>query len=244
MGLSTDPSKSKYREVLCHNHMGRKLMNMNSLEAEEIRSYRESLGMSVQELSDKVGVSVSAVIDWENGTKDVPALKVGALRKALEMDDESMPEFGHGALLRQLGRLAKQRREELGLGRVPFAKEAGMGSDKTVVEFEFGRRLMSGTNQRKIEKALGWRLGVIEDVMRMVDRKASTITMEEVDAEDSLHLAAQGGIRGLALVSNEDLIAELSRRLKMVPAPMQARDAKDMFGLAASMNTEHLEDED
>lgn len=152
-------------------------------------------------------------------------------------------EFGPEALLRQLGRLAKQRREEIGIGRVPFAKEAGLGSDKTIVDFEFGRRLMNGTNQRKVEKALGWRLGVIDDVMRMVDRKASDIRMEELDAEDSLYLAAQGGL-GLALVSNEDLIEELKRRLAKVPAPFQNRDPQNMYGLAASTNSEHLEDED
>jgi hypothetical protein len=103
---------------------------------------------------------------------------------------------------------------------------------------------MSGTNQRKLEKALGWRLGVIEDVMRMVNRKATSIEMEELDAEDSLFLAAQAGIKALSLVSNEDLIEELRRRLENAPAPMQQRDAQHMFGLAASTNAEHLEDED
>jgi len=218
-------------------------MSMDSLGANEISSYRESLGMSVQELADKVGVSMSAIVEWENGTKDVPKGKVAAVRKALDMNGETVPEFGYGALLRQLGRLAKQRREEIGLGRPSFAKEAGMGSDKTVVQFEFGRVLPSGTNQRRLEKALGWRLGVIEDIMRMVDRKASTITMEEVDAEDSLHIAAQGGIKGASLLTNEELIAELTRRLALIPSPMEAR-VQDMFGLAASTNAEHLEEDE
>lgn len=152
-------------------------------------------------------------------------------------------DFGPEALLRQLGRLGKQRREELGIGRVAFAKEAGLGSDKTIVDFEFGRRLMNGTNQRKVERALGWRLGAIDDVMRMVDTKASSITMESVDAEDSLHLAAQGGL-GLALVSNEDLIEELKRRLSKVPAPFGNKDPQNLYGLAANTNSEHLEDEE
>lgn len=152
-------------------------------------------------------------------------------------------EFGTAARLRQLGRLAKQRREEIGLGRVPFAKEAGLGSDKTIADFEFGRRLMNGTNQRKVERALGWRLGVIDDVMHMLDTRAASITMESLDAEDSLHIAAQKG-PGLALVSNEDLLSELARRLGVSPAPMQITDTQNLYGLAASTNTEHLEDED
>jgi len=218
-------------------------MNMNSLDSNEIRSHRLSLGMSVQELADKAGVKMSTVMEWENGTKDVPQGKVASVRKALDMNGESVPEFGHGALLRQLGRLAKQRREEIGLGRPSFAKEAGMGSDKTITQFEFGRVLPSGTNQRRMEKALGWRLGVIEDIMRMVDRKASEITMEEVDAEDSLHIAAQGGIKSASLLTNAELIEELTRRLSQVPSPMEAR-VRDMFGLAASTNAEHLEEDE
>jgi DNA-binding XRE family transcriptional regulator len=234
---------------------------MSSLNPDEIRSFRERWMMTREDLAEKVGVSVHTVTAWEKGTVAVPQGKVGLVRKALDMGEPvqseapssgapvgfgpaSRSEFGQAALLRQLGRLAKQRREEIGIGRVPLAKEAGMGSDKTIAEFEFGRRLMSGTNQRKLEKALGWRLGVIEDVMRMVNRKATSIEMEELDAEDSLFLAAQAGIKALSLVSNEDLIEELRRRLENAPAPMQQRDAQHMFGLAASTNAEHLEDED
>lgn len=218
-------------------------MSMNSVDPDEIRSNRESLGMSVQELAGQVGVSVKTVVEWEDGTSAVPQGKVDAVRKALDMNGESVPEFGSAALLRQLGRLAKQRREEIGMGRPSFAKEAGMGSDKTIAQFEFGRVLPSGTNQRRLEKALGWRLGIIEDMMRMVDRKASTITMEEVDAEDSQFIAAQGGIKGAALLTNAELIEELTRRLSQVPSPMEAR-VRDMFGLAASTNAEHLEGEE
>jgi DNA-binding XRE family transcriptional regulator len=235
---------------------------MSSLNPDEIRSFRERWMMTREDLAEKVGVSVHTVTAWEKGTVAVPQGKVGAVRKALDMGDPaqvetpstgapvsgfgpaSRAEFGQAALLRQLGRLAKQRREEIGIGRVPLAKEAGMGSDKTIAEFEFGRRLMSGTNQRKLEKALGWRLGVIEDVMRMVNRKATSIEMEELDAEDSLFMAAQAGIKALSLVSNEDLIEELRRRLENAPAPMQQRDPQHMYGLAASTNTEHLEGED
>jgi DNA-binding transcriptional regulator YiaG len=214
------------------------------IDPEEIRSHLEMWSMSRQELAEKVGVPVKTITEWEQGVTPVPLGKVGAVRKALDMGSESQPEFGPDALLRQLGRLAKQRREEIGMGRPAFAKEAGLGSDSTVRDFDFGRRLPSGASQRKLERALGWRLGVIDDFMRMVDRKASTITMEELDAEDSLYLDAQGSIKGLALVSNEDLIEELRRRLEKAPAPMQNKDVQNMFGLAASTNVEHLEDED
>ena len=222
-------------------------MNMSSIDPEEIRSQREQWMMSRETMAEMVGVPVTAVIEWEEGVTPVPPGKVGVVRRVLDIQGgEPQSVFGQGALLRQLGNLAKQRREELGLGRVRFATEAGIGSDKTIADFEFGRRLMNGTNQRKVEKALGWRLGVIEDVMRMVNRKASEIVMEELDAEDSVYLAGQSP-RSLALFSDEDLLEELRRRLKTdrrLATQESAEDPENLYGLAASMNSEHLEDKD
>lgn len=214
---------------------------MSSISADDIRTGRERKMMTQQELADEVGVSLRTVSSWERG-ESVPRNRAAVIAEVLGL--EGAREFGHEALLRRLGQLAKQRREEIGQGRQPFAKEAGLGSDKTIQAFEFGRVLPSGGSQRKIEKALGWRLGIIEDMMRMVDRKASTITMEELDAEDALYLNTVSGVRALSMVTNEDLIAELSRRLSRVPSPMETKDVKDMYGLAASTNVEHLEEED
>lgn len=196
--------------------------------------------MTQQELADEVGVSKRTIGGWERG-ESVPRNRMGALAEVLGMEGTS--EFGHKALLRRLGQLAKQRREQIGLGRQPFAKEAGLGSDKTVQAFEFGRTLPSGTSQRKIEKALDWRPGVIDDMMRMTNRKASSIEMEELDAEDSLFIAGQGGIKGLYMVSDEELLEELKRRLGQSSRHL-SRNAQDVYGLAASTNVEHLEEDD
>lgn len=212
---------------------------MSSITADEIKAGRERKMMTQKELADAVGVSLRTVSSWERG-ESVPRNRMAVIAEVLGL--EGATEFGYDALLRQLGRLAKRRREELGLGRQPFAKEAGLGSDKTVAEFEFGRVLPSGTSRRRIEKALDWKLGVIDDVMRMVDRKAATIEMEMLDAEDSLYIAGQGGIKGLELVSDDDLLAEVRRRMGQSSRNL-SKDAQDMFGLAASANVEHLEDE-
>lgn len=225
------------------------------IDPEDIRSSLESWGMSRQELAAKLGVPVKAVMEWEQGIVPVPQGKVGAVRKALDIGGESVPEFGPAALLRRLGQLAKQRREEIGMGRPSFAKEVGLGSDRTLVQFEFGRTLPSGASQRKIEKGLDWKLGVIEEVMRMTDRRATDIRMEELDAEDSLYLSsARGGVdpsnpRPLRYVSSEDLLEELRLRLESATPPPRLYgkpkpDVKDMFGLAASTNVEHLEDDE
>ena len=219
-------------------------MDDMSITAEQIKAGRERLRMTQQQLADEVGVSLRTVSSWERG-ESIPRNRTAAVIEVLGLvDEESVPEFGQAALRARIGQLAKQRREELGIGRVAFAKEIGIGSDASVRDFEFGRRIPFGTTQRKLEKGLGWRLGAIDDVMRMKDRKASSIEMEEIDAEDSLHLAAQGGIKSLALVSDDELLAEVRRRMEMSRPRHLTKQTQDLFGLAASTNTEHLEEDE
>lgn len=122
-------------------------------------------------------------------------------------------ELGQKDLVRHLGMLAKQRREEIGVSRPALAHEAGIEADETIRDFEHGKHLPSTETQRKLEKALDWRLGAIEDTMGITGREASTITMEELDAEDSLYLASRGGI-SLASVPDNELLAEVARRFR------------------------------
>lgn len=158
--------------------------------------------------------------------------------------EKDQPEFGEKALRIRLGQLAKQRREEIGLGRIAFAKEAGLGSDKTVQDFEFGRRPISSRTQMRMERALGWRLGAIEDTLRDVNRKASSIQMEALDAEDSMHIALQQGSRPLSMVPDDELLDEVRRRMGRGLQKLGSVESQNLFDLAASTNNEHLEDED
>ena len=217
--------------------MGKKVALME-ISPEEIRNGRERLQMTQQQLAEELGVSKRSIGSWERG-ETIPRNRLAALAEALGLEGTS--EFGEKALLRQVGRLAKQRREELGLGRVPFSKEIGLGSDRTLVSFEFGRTLPSGTSQRKIERGLGWRLGVIDDVMRMTNRKASEIAMEELDAEDAISMAEN---RPLSEVPSDELLNEIRRRLIDRPQPKLLGDAMDLFGLAAHDSDERAEDEE
>jgi hypothetical protein len=158
-------------------------------------------------------------------------------------------EFGREAILRRLGQLAKQRREEMGSGRVPFAKAAGLGSDKTLQDFEFGRRMPSGVTMRKIERALGWRYGVVDDIMRNVDRKASTIELEELDEFEP------NQPKPLDRVPTDELLTEVIRRLHTIKNAIGTPETRiedivgisappqNLFDLAANANFEHLEDE-
>lgn len=215
--------------------------DMSGITGEQIRAARERRRMTQQELADELGVSLRTVSNWERG-ESIPRNRAGAIEEFLSIS-ESLPEFGEMALRRRLGELAKQRREELGMSARTFSVEAGLGSDKTVRNFEFARVLPYGVVQTKLEKALGWRLGAIEDTLRMVNRKASSIRMEDLDAEDSLFIAKEGGAVALEAVSDDALIAEIARRLKAHQAAVP-NGVQNLFDLAASHNNEHLEEDD
>lgn len=126
---------------------------------------------------------------------------------------------GYEALVRQVGMLAKRRREEIGLSPGQLVKETGIESDEILLAFENGKNLPPEATQRKLEKALDWKLGVIGEVIRMTDRPAGTLTMEELDAEDSLYLASRGVLPSLSLVSDGDLLVEVARRGLLATRP-------------------------
>jgi transcriptional regulator with XRE-family HTH domain len=155
---------------------------------------------------------------------------------------DSGPGWGREALIRRLGALAKQRREEKGMGRVPFAAAAEIGSDATIRDFEFGRHLPTGTTLRKLERALGWRIGSIDEIMEQPNLRASTVTMDDLDIEPAD--TALG--RPLSTVPTQDLLAEVIVRLTQLQAGLGATSAyTDLYGLAAMGHIpEHLEEEE
>jgi len=151
-------------------------------------------------------------------------------------------DFGREALVKRLGQLVKQRREELGMGRVPFAESAGIGSDATIRDFEFGRHLPSGTTLRKLEKALGWRVGSIDEVMRTPNRRASSVTMADLDVEPTV--SAVG--RPLSTIPTSELLQEVINRLTALQAGLGApAEYAALYGLAAQGHIpEHLEEDE
>jgi DNA-binding transcriptional regulator YiaG len=219
-----------------------------SISAEEIKNGRERVGMTQQNLADAVGVSLRTVGSWERG-ESIPRNRAAMVAEVLGLEIEGQRDFGRDALVRRLGQLAKQRREELGLGRVAFARSIGLGSDKTLQDFEFGRRLAHGTSLRKIEKGLGWKLGVVDEVMESPNRKASSIELEELDEFEP------GQPMPLDRVPTSELLAEVIRRLSALQSALGSPQPriedvigvsapKDLFDLAASTNVEHLEEDE
>jgi transcriptional regulator with XRE-family HTH domain len=119
--------------------------------------------------------------------------------------------------LNQLGRLAKQRREQIGLGRVAMAKEAGIGSDSTIQQFEFGQRMPRGKTLRLMEAILRWKAGVIDDVLERVeggDLSADFLDMDYLDAAKEPF--ASGVIQDVRAgeLTDDELLLELIRRLE------------------------------
>ncbi|WP_224089762.1 helix-turn-helix transcriptional regulator [Arthrobacter sp. StoSoilB13] len=157
-----------------------------------------------------------------------------------EMGD--LREYGQEAMQRRLGQLAKQRREELGFARAAFAVHAGLGSDATVRDVEFGRIIPRSRTLHKLELALGWRVGSFMEFVQKEDRKASSVMMEELDAYDS------GAKDPLSKVPTVDLLQEVIRRLtglqENLGVPVDSALTQQMLGLAAmGHKPEHLDDD-
>jgi len=146
-------------------------------------------------------------------------------------------DYGQEAMMRRLGLLAKQRREELGLGRVAFAELAGLGSDSTVQQFEFGQRWPRPQTLRKLEVALGWRNQVIDELTESTWLKASDITFADLDKP-----AAEVAPRPLSAFSTAELLREVAQRIESLQSVLGASQAQDHFDLAAS--DDHVEGED
>ena len=155
---------------------------MNSdmgITAEQIKSARESRRMTQQELADAVGVSPLTVGSWERG-ESVPRNRMSAVVEALGTEIPGDRDYGQDAIKRRLGILGKERREQMGLGRIALKDFADLGSDSTVQQFEFSQRWPRQQTLRKLERALGWRYRIMDDLVKDATRAASSITLEEL----------------------------------------------------------------
>ena len=162
-----------------------------------------------------------------------------------EGDMEQGRQYGEEAMLRRLGQLARQRREEIGMGRERMAEELKIGSGATIRDFEFGRTKPYAMTLRKFERGLHWRSGVIDELLAVAEtRNASDVSMEDLDAWDAAPKAP------LATFSTPELLRELASRLETLQAGMGGavlpKDAgpgtQDLYGMAANgFIPEHLE---
>lgn len=211
------------------------------ISGQQIKEARERKRMTQAELADELGVSMRTVGSWERG-ESVPRNRYGAIVDLLDISGEEPTgrEYGRQAMARRLGQLAKQRREELGYGLRTFATHANIGSDRTIKDFEFGERV-SGVTARRLEKALQWRAGIVDDLMRQAEsRRASTVSMEDVDEFDGESRDAEGTIH---TIPTAVLLEELVRRLGTLQAGLGSPvpDSQELYGMAANSDPSHLE---
>lgn len=148
-------------------------------------------------------------------------------------------QWGEQAIRARVGQLAKQRREELGLSRDAMASRAGFQGKQSVMNFEFAKSMPRGEKLRAIEKVLEWKLGSIDEALES-GKRAGDLVMEDFDAYDRTPKE-----RPLSSFSTEEVLAEAIRRLtefRGALGPAKPMDAQFLYGLAASGNSEHLED--
>lgn len=126
--------------------------------------------------------------------------------------------------LETIGQLIKEGRLEMGLAQKPFAIKAEVDT-KTLSSMEKGTRVAWETNQRKVEMALGWRLGSIQHVidnaseippgsvtLAAMREGASESTWQQLDAEETAK--REGPVTRANQLTDEELLAELSYRFR------------------------------
>jgi transcriptional regulator with XRE-family HTH domain len=127
-------------------------------------------------------------------------------------------------ILETIGQLIKEGRLELGLAQKPFATRSGVDT-KTLATMEKGTRVAWETSQRKVETALGWRIGSIQKAIDDAGHiPAGTLTLasmkeggaeaswQDLDEEESAR--EHGPLTRANQLSDEELLAELSYRFR------------------------------
>lgn len=124
-------------------------------------------------------------------------------------------------LLQHLGNLIKKARMQRQISQIKFAEQIGMDA-KTIRAMERGDRFVQSVARAKVERAFGWRTGAIQEIWD--DREHLTpesITLEEMSRgfeEETFQDIENGGqqspVMKASLLSDEELLAELSYRFR------------------------------
>jgi len=137
------------------------------------------------------------------------------------MEDEAVIDT---EMQQAIGHLIQEARVEKGLSQLRLAKEAGVDV-KTLRSMEDGSRWASDVSRSKIEQALGWRSGAMQDLWRdregiplesvtmtEMTRGADEPTWADLEAEDSDMVP--GPVRRASQLTDEELLAEISYRFR------------------------------
>lgn len=126
--------------------------------------------------------------------------------------------------LKRIGLLIKEGRTKLGMTQIPFAKHVGIDT-KTIASMEKGARVAWEVNQRKVETALGWRPGSIQEVIDDAENiPYESVTLDSMaegaghaswyDLDSQEALRRNGPVARASQLTDEELLAELSYRFR------------------------------
>lgn len=207
-----------------------------TITGEAIKEARERLQLTQQELADELGVSLRTVGSWERG-ESVPRSRMGAIRVVLGMES---PNDGRS----ELGRLMNEELEASGRGPVQIVGSWALSPKRAFYWWKDGTSAPSRKYRAQLEDALGWRRGVVTEILDAPITK--TFTLSEV--RDWSAQPKPGPVKARDL-STDELLMELTRRVGAMeselealrPAPVSLGD-NELYDLAAS--DEHVPGED
>jgi transcriptional regulator with XRE-family HTH domain len=118
--------------------------------------------------------------------------------------------------LEAIGKLIAAARKDKYPSRRQLALAAGIDV-KTIMSAEGGKKVPHPNSQRRIEQALGWRKGSIEDLWeRRADIGPDAVTLAEMERGADAHLLPMETdtphVSPASRLTDEELLAELSIR--------------------------------
>lgn len=132
-------------------------MAVMNISGEAIKEARERRRITQQELADELGVSLRTVGAWERG-ESVPRSRMGAIREALgfERPDDNRME---------LSRLINEELDESGRGPAAVVKDWPQGQQRSFYDWRDGAKIPRRASRNVLEDALGWRRGVVSEIL-------------------------------------------------------------------------------
>lgn len=178
------------------------VMNING---EQIKEARERLHMTQAELAEELGVSLRTVGSWERG-ESVPRSRMGAIREVLRMEG---PADGR----MELARLIQEELDTSRRGPAAIVSGWPAGPERAFYNWRDGSSAPLRKTRPMLEDALGWRRGVVTEILDApITRK---FTLSEV--RDWAKLPDPGAVKARDL-STDDLLMELTRRVGVLQA--------------------------
>lgn len=186
-----------------------------------IKERRLACGLTQEQLAEKVGVSRTAVRNWEKGRSQPEEARSSVLAAALECDvasirtlakkcgrprrEHSAAELAIEAENRERAMPYISRRKALGLTQKELARRTGI-HPRTISCMESGKNYPCWETRQKIRRVLG----MPEE--RFCSEEERNAIFLELEAQDIIRLAIQGNYRPLRAVHADldDLYQELA----------------------------------